>query len=81
MNSSGRKSVEKLTRPEARHVLEWLANEIAAHDRRYYLDDAPSVSDAAYDELRKRNSAIEARFPALTRANSPSHRVGAKPSE
>jgi DNA ligase (NAD+) len=81
MTVAARKPVEKLTRAEAARELEWLANEIAAHDRRYYLDDAPSVTDAAYDELRKRNSAIEARFPDLVRADSPSHRVGAKPSE
>ena len=42
-----------------------LAVEIAGHDRRYYQDDAPTVSDAEYDALRKRNGAIEARFPQL----------------
>ena len=73
--------VEKLTRAEAVKELEWLASEIAAHDRRYYLNDAPSVSDAEYDTLRKRNTAIEIRFPDLIRQDSPSHRVGAKPSE
>ncbi|HEX3942523.1 MAG TPA: NAD-dependent DNA ligase LigA [Rhizomicrobium sp.] len=78
---TSRKSAEALSKTEAAKELEWLANEIAAHDRRYYLDDAPSVSDAAYDELRKRNAAIEARFPELVRADSPSHRVGAKPNE
>ncbi|MFL6689536.1 MAG: NAD-dependent DNA ligase LigA [Alphaproteobacteria bacterium] len=80
MKSAARKPVEKLTKPEAAKELEWLASEIAAHDRRYYLDDAPSVSDAAYDELRKRNIAIESHFPELLRPDSPSHRVGAKPS-
>ncbi len=57
-----------------------LALEIGAHDKRYYQDDAPAVSDAEYDELRKRNAAIEARFPELIRADSPSKRVGAAPS-
>ncbi len=58
-----------------------LAAEIAAHDRRYYQDDAPSVSDAAYDALRRRNEEIEARFPDLVRADSPSRRIGAAPSQ
>jgi DNA ligase (NAD+) len=75
------KPVEKLTRTEAVHELERLAAEIAAHDRRYYQDDAPAVSDADYDALRKRNSDIEARFPDLVRSDSPTHRVGAKPAE
>jgi DNA ligase (NAD+) len=81
MKASSRTAVERLSKAEAAKELEWLANEIAAHDRRYYLDDAPSISDAAYDELRKRNAAIETRFPELVRADSPSHRVGAKPSD
>jgi DNA ligase (NAD+) len=73
--------VEKLTLGAAAKELARLAEEIAAHDRRYYQDDAPSVSDADYDALRKRNAAIEARFPEAVRADSPSLRVGAKPSE
>jgi DNA ligase (NAD+) len=75
------KPVEKLTQAEAAKELEKLAREIAEHDRAYYLADAPKVSDADYDALRRRNSEIEARFPALIRPDSPSHRVGAKPSE
>ncbi|HEY1630134.1 MAG TPA: NAD-dependent DNA ligase LigA [Rhizomicrobium sp.] len=75
------KSVEKLTATEAAKELERLAREMAEHDRAYYLDDAPAISDAAYDALRKRNLAIEARFPKLVRADSPSHRVGAVVSE
>ncbi len=74
------KPVEKLTMAEAKRELARLADEIAAHDRRYYQDDAPAVSDAEYDALRKRNAAIEARFPEQIRADSPSLRVGAKPS-
>jgi DNA ligase (NAD+) len=74
------KSVEKLTKAEAGKELARLAEEIAAHDRRYYQEDAPSVSDADYDALRKRNSAIEARFPDLVRPDSPSKRVGAAPA-
>ena len=74
------KPVEDLTEAAAARALEWLAQEIAEHDRRYYQDDQPSISDADYDALRQRNSAIEARFPALVREDSPSKRVGAKPS-
>ena len=74
------KPVEDLTEAEAARALERLAQEIAEHDRRYYQDDQPSISDADYDALRQRNSAIEARFPALVREDSPSKRVGAKPS-
>jgi DNA ligase (NAD+) len=73
--------VEKLTKAEAGKELARLAEEIAGHDRRYYQDDAPSVSDADYDALRKRNAAIEARFPDLVRPDSPSLRVGAAPAD
>ena len=73
--------VDQLTPEQARAELERLAAEIAHHDRRYYRDDAPEISDAEYDALRRRNSAIEARFPELVRPDSPTHRVGAAPVE
>ena len=69
-----------LTEAQAKAELKRLASEIAAHDKRYYQQDAPTVTDAEYDALRRRNAAIEARFPALTRADSPSRRVGAAPT-
>ncbi len=75
------KPVDKLSSAEAEKELDRLAREIAEHDRRYHGDDAPTISDADYDALRRRNAAIEARFPMLVRPDSPSHRVGAKPSE
>ncbi|MCC2113397.1 MAG: NAD-dependent DNA ligase LigA, partial [Hyphomicrobiales bacterium] len=75
------KSVDTLTETEAVAELARLAEEIAGHDRRYYQDDAPTVSDAEYDALRQRNAAIEARFPALVREDSPSKRIGAAPAE
>jgi len=75
------KPIDKLTSAEAEKELDRLAREIAAHDRAYYQNDAPAISDADYDALRRRNSEIEARFPLLVRPDSPSHRVGAKASE
>ncbi len=74
------KPVEQLTEAEAAAELARLAAEIAEHDRRYYAEDKPTISDAAYDALRLRNAAIEARFPELVRADSPSMRIGAEPT-
>ncbi len=73
-------SVDHLTEEEAAVELERLAGELAKHDKAYYQRDAPTVSDAVYDELRARNAAIEARFPALIRKDSPGLKVGAAPS-
>ncbi len=75
------KPVDTLDEPQARRELARLARQIAAHDDAYYGADAPVVSDAEYDALRRRNEAIEARFAHLVRADSPSRRVGAKPAE
>src|ERR1700744_4155227 len=75
------KPAQKLTSLEAEKELDRLAREIAEHDRRYHADDAPKISDADYDALRRRNAAIEERFALLVRPDSPSHRVGAKASE
>jgi DNA ligase (NAD+) len=73
-------AVDALTEREAKAELKRLAVEIGAHDRRYYQQDAPTISDAEYDALRIRNAAIEARFPDLVRADSPSRQVGARPA-
>jgi DNA ligase (NAD+) len=73
-------AVDDLTQAQAKAELTRLAEDIAEHDERYYQHDAPTISDAEYDALRIRNAAIEARFPALVRADSPSARVGAKPA-
>jgi DNA ligase (NAD+) len=71
------KAVDALTEAEAADELTRLADAIAADDVRYFQEDAPTHSDAEYDALKRRNAAIEARFPHLTRENSPSLKVGA----
>jgi DNA ligase (NAD+) len=73
-------AVDDLTEKQAKAEHARLAAEIAGHDRRYYQDDAPSVSDADYDALRRRYGAIEARFPQLRTLESLTQRVGAAPS-
>ncbi|MGQ0675394.1 MAG: NAD-dependent DNA ligase LigA [Rhodospirillales bacterium] len=73
--------VETLSRKRADAELERLALEIGRHDRLYYQKDAPEISDADYDALRRRLEAIEARFPELKRLDSPSRRVGATPAQ
>ena len=73
--------VEQLSKAQAAQELARLAREIAHHDRLYFLHDRPEISDAEYDALVRRNAAIEARFPDLVRADSPSRRVGAAPAE
>jgi DNA ligase (NAD+) len=69
--------VDRLTEAKARRELIRLAEEIRHHDELYYQNDAPEISDADYDELKRRNAAIETRFPDLVLADSPSKRVGA----
>ena len=73
-------AVGDLTERAAKAEHARLEAEIAAHDRRYYQNDAPSISDADYDALRKRYGAIEARFPQLRTLQSLTQRVGAAPS-
>ena len=74
-------SVEDLTPDQASDELAALASEIAVHDGHYHSEDAPVISDGDYDALRRRNEAIELRFPDQVREDSPSKAVGATPSE
>ena len=71
------KAVEALTEAEARAELARLATALTAANTAYHTLDAPEISDADYDALKRRNLAIEARFPGLKRADSPSDQVGA----
>src|ERR1700722_15666339 len=68
--------VSRLARAQAKAEHKRLALEIEGHNKRYYQDDAPKVSDAAYDALRRRLDAIEARFPEFITGDSPSQKVG-----
>ncbi|MDO9297939.1 NAD-dependent DNA ligase LigA, partial [Bradyrhizobium sp.] len=72
--------VAKLTRAQAKVELMRLTLDIERHDKAYYQDDAPKISDADYDALRKRFNAIEARFPEFVTGDSPSQKIGAAPS-
>ncbi|MEI6438855.1 MAG: NAD-dependent DNA ligase LigA [Alphaproteobacteria bacterium] len=73
--------VVQLTEAQALEELTALADQLTAHDIAYHRDDAPQISDGAYDALKARNLAIEASFPHLIRENSPSLKVGAARAE
>ncbi|NCO20956.1 MAG: NAD-dependent DNA ligase LigA, partial [Rhodobacterales bacterium] len=73
--------VEALSEAEAAVELEHLAKLLSDANAAYYRDDAPDISDADYDALKRRNVSIEARFGYLKRADSPTEQVGATPSE
>ena len=70
------KAVDKLTEAEAGAELVRLADQIAAANHAYHTEDAPQISDAAFDALKRRNAEIEASFPTLKRSDSPSDQVG-----
>ncbi len=71
--------IDELSKLEAAQELAKLARIIADHDKRYYLEDSPTISDGEYDALRRRNDAIEQRFPTLIHKDSPNKRVGTAP--
>jgi DNA ligase (NAD+) len=69
--------ISGLNEAEAAAELARLSEAMAEAERLYFQEDAPAISDADYDALKRRNLAIEAAFPHLVRADSASHRVGA----
>ncbi|MFC6642785.1 MULTISPECIES: NAD-dependent DNA ligase LigA [Sulfitobacter] len=73
--------VEALTKAQAETELARLAEVLNEANNAYHTEDAPEISDAEYDALKRRNAAIEARFPDLKRADSPSEQVGAPVAE
>ncbi|HGG65270.1 MAG TPA: NAD-dependent DNA ligase LigA [Rhodobacteraceae bacterium] len=73
--------VDQLDEDQARAELARLAEILNRANLAYHTRDAPEISDAEYDALKRRNAAIEARFPHLKRADSPSDVVGAAPAE
>ncbi|MCS6626740.1 NAD-dependent DNA ligase LigA [Roseibacterium beibuensis] len=75
------KAAATLTEEEARARLAELAEALQSANTAYYAEDAPTLSDAQFDALKRENAAIEARFPHLKRADSPTEQVGAAPSE
>ncbi len=75
------REIADLTPQEAAAELERLAREISRANEAYHGADAPEISDADFDALKRRNAEIEARFPELKREDSPSEQVGATPGE
>jgi DNA ligase (NAD+) len=72
---------DRLTEAQARARLDELAKVLLSANASYYQEDAPDLSDADYDALKRENAALEARFPELKRSDSPSEQVGAAPAD
>ncbi len=72
--------VSEMTSEAAAAELEFLSKELARHDTLYHGKDAPEITDAEYDALKRRNEEIEAAFPLLVLDDSPSRKVGAAPA-
>lgn len=81
MTGHSETAVEKLDEAGARAELARLADLLASANTAYHTEDAPEMSDAAYDAAKRRNAEIEARFPQLKRDDSPTDQVGAVPAE
>ena len=73
--------VNALSRAQAKAELANLAERLNGANIAYHTQDAPPIDDATYDALKRRNAALEARFPELKRADSPSEQVGATPAD
>ncbi|PJB27829.1 DNA ligase, partial [Candidatus Desantisbacteria bacterium CG_4_9_14_3_um_filter_50_7] len=70
-----------MNKEETKKQIEKLREEIRHHDRRYYADDNPEISDAQYDKLMRRLQGLEAQYPCFVTPDSPTQRVGGKPLE
>ncbi len=81
MSAAPFSDLDSLTRAEAEAELPALVARIEAANHAYHTLDAPEISDADYDALKRRLAAIEARFPDLAQADSPTTRVGAAVAE
>jgi DNA ligase (NAD+) len=77
MSDVSKIDVDDLTANQAKAELKRLADEMSHHDKLYHANDAPEISDADYDALKRRNLALEAKYPELKRIDSPSDKVGA----
>ncbi|MBI2254882.1 MAG: NAD-dependent DNA ligase LigA [Proteobacteria bacterium] len=75
------KAVAELNQMEAQYELAQLAKEIEHHRKLYYQNDAPEITDAAFDALMQRNEALEKHFPKLKRSDSPTDKVGAEAAQ
>jgi DNA ligase (NAD+) len=64
-----------------RERIESLRREIRYHNRKYYVEDSPEISDYEYDQLMKELEALEAQYPDLITPDSPTQRVGGEPAE
>ncbi len=73
--------IDELTEEAAKSELARLSGQLAEANAAYHRDDNPELSDAEYDALKRRNAAIEARFPHLKRTDSPSEQIGAAPAD
>ncbi len=73
--------VESYSEPEAKAELDRMHELLSAADRAYFENDAPDITDAAYDAMKRRYQAIEAAFPELKRADSLSEKVAGAPAE
>ena len=78
---TGNIAVADLSPHQAETELAWLAKQLAGANAAYHRDDAPDISDATYDLLKRRNAAIETAFPKLKHADSPSDVVGGPVAE
>lgn len=74
-------AIEQMDREEAEDLAEELREEVRRHDRLYYVESQPEISDAEYDRLYETLKAVEEAFPDLVTPDSPTQRVGAEPQD